>query len=103
MPDVDSLRPPENNQRIKSSWTNEEQLLAVQGILNFYFDLSNIFLAKTFTESRFHIFRGLFAYALHSLQIRMGCRHSRRALYSLHTSRIRRTSYMEFTCYGCKK
>lgn len=31
MIDIDTLRPPEPAQRNKSSWTNDEQLLAVQG------------------------------------------------------------------------
>ena len=29
--ELTNLRPPENNQRNKSSWTSDEQLLAVQG------------------------------------------------------------------------
>lgn len=33
---IDDLRPPDANNRIISRWTNDEQLLAVQGKLIFF-------------------------------------------------------------------
>ncbi|XP_064623382.1 REST corepressor 3-like isoform X1 [Lineus longissimus] len=41
-PGVDNLRPPENNNRINARWTNEELLLAVQGVRKYGKDFKAI-------------------------------------------------------------